>query len=233
MSALPVPSPSEFHLGILMLRTAFPRLLGDIGHPDSFDYPVRYQTVSSASVPRVVNAHIDESVVLDFQHAGQTLIDQGASMLATSCGFVCAIHDRLQSRLSVPLVSSALNVLPSLCDDPARAGPIGILTFDARVLAQIPLGRFQRDHVVIQGLEESREFYPTIREDRTSWCEARVEAEVMAAADALKARAADMTTLVLECTNLSPWRLALSHRLGIEVHDIHTAIRHGRCYGPF
>lgn len=224
------PSPADdFRLGVMMLDTRFPRPVGDIGNAASFDHPVRFARVTSASVPAVVNSCIAETIVEDFVDAGLRLVNDGVSCLATSCGFVCAIHDRLQARLPVPLVSSALNLVPWLHEGCATDGPIGVLTFDARVLGRAHFGRFWRDGLVIQGLEASETFYPTIRFDRRCWDPARVEQEVFTAADALQRRAPDMQALLLECTNLAPYRQRLRARLGIAVADIHTAIQRVRC----
>ncbi len=41
-------------LGVIMLDTRFPRVPGDIGNPQSFDIPVRYEVVKQATVLRVV-----------------------------------------------------------------------------------------------------------------------------------------------------------------------------------
>jgi hypothetical protein len=38
-------------LGVLMLETRFPRVLGDIGNPASFAIPVRHCIVAGASPP--------------------------------------------------------------------------------------------------------------------------------------------------------------------------------------
>ncbi|WFF40129.1 aspartate/glutamate racemase family protein [Salinicola endophyticus] len=214
----------EFRLGVMMLATRFPRPLGDIGNPASFAYPVRHVTVAAASVPAVVSAQIAEPVVAAFVSVGQQLIDEGVDCLATSCGFVCAIHDRLQARLPVPLVSSALNLLPWLHARYAAEGPIGILTFDADTLSQAHFGRFWREGCVIHGLQHSAHFYPTIRYDRPQWDAEQVAQEVVEAALALHRRQPDMTALLLECTNLSPYRQRLAAALELPVYDIHDAI---------
>ena len=39
-----------FVLGVVMLATKFPRLLGDIGNPETFPFETRYRRVSAATV---------------------------------------------------------------------------------------------------------------------------------------------------------------------------------------
>lgn len=215
-----------------MLRTRFPRPPGDIGNPVSFDHRVIYATVETANVPAIVNTHIDQNVIDDFIAAGETLVAQGADLLATSCGFVCAIHDRLQACLPVPLVSSALNLIPLLVSRHASQGPVGVMTFDASILSEIHFGRFWCEGLVVQGLEASAEFYPVIRFDRQSWCQERVEGEILAAGGALKQRYPELSALLLECTNLSPYRRQLAACLQVPVYDIHDAIAWRRRQGP-
>ncbi|MFC0266870.1 hypothetical protein [Kushneria aurantia] len=218
------PAARDVTLGVIMLNTHFPRLQGDIGNPVGLAHPMIYHRVDSASVPAVVSARMDDSVVEDFVAAGRSLVERGARIVTTSCGFVCAIHDRLQAALPVPLVSSALNLTPWLCDEVTPAESVGILTFDERTLSRAHFGRFQRDNIVIGGMQESETFYPTIRFDHPTWCVASVEREVIAAAVALRRQAPTMKALLLECTNLSPWRAMLAERLGLAVFDLHDAI---------
>ena len=36
-------------VGIIMLDTCFPRIKGDIGNPETFDFPVQFKIVKGAS----------------------------------------------------------------------------------------------------------------------------------------------------------------------------------------
>jgi hypothetical protein len=41
-------------IGILMLDTKFPRVLGDIGHKETWDFPVHMRVVHGASASQVI-----------------------------------------------------------------------------------------------------------------------------------------------------------------------------------
>ena len=41
-------------IGILMLETRFPRLPGDIGHAETFDFPVLYDVIAGAVPDRLI-----------------------------------------------------------------------------------------------------------------------------------------------------------------------------------
>ena len=56
-----------------MLDTRFPRGVGDIGNPATFDFPVRYKTAHGASPQRVVRER-DPALLRPFIDAGRVLV---------------------------------------------------------------------------------------------------------------------------------------------------------------
>ena len=97
-------------LGVLMLDTHFPRPVGDVGHPGSFDMPVRHLRVRGATASRVVQTSRDEALLDPFLQAGHDLVMQGARALTTSCGFLVRYQHALQAALPVPVWTSALPI---------------------------------------------------------------------------------------------------------------------------
>ncbi len=83
-------------LGVLMPDTRFPRLPGDIGHPGSFEMPVRYPVVVGASPRRAVVEH-DAALIAPFVSAGLALVCEGATALTTSSGFL-VLFQRIDAR---------------------------------------------------------------------------------------------------------------------------------------
>ena len=63
----------EACLGVLMLDTRFPRIVGDVGNPASFAFPVRHAVVEGASPQRVVHER-DASLLGPFIRAGMALV---------------------------------------------------------------------------------------------------------------------------------------------------------------
>src|SRR6185503_20271095 len=64
-------------LGVLMLQTRFPRVLGDIGNPATFAMPVRHRIVAGASPQRVVRDG-DPALLQPFVDAAKELVHEGA-----------------------------------------------------------------------------------------------------------------------------------------------------------
>ena len=116
-------------LGVLMLETRFPRLPGDVGHPDSF---------SDAGAPpggRRCHRH-GAWCATPIRHCAsrsstraRALVDEGATAITTSCGFLARWQHELQDAVAVPVWTSSLLALPGL----AAQRP-GIITVDAAAL---------------------------------------------------------------------------------------------------
>jgi len=212
-------------LGVLMLDTRFPRPVGDVGNPDTWSFPVEYQRLSGVGVDAVVRAEGPPDALIErFSEAAGVLADKGARLITTSCGFLAPVHQRVVADVAVPFVSTALMQIPLLrrIHGPERA--IGVLTFDAEALSRIHFGPGWDDHLVIQGLAPGSHLARVIREDQTDLDGSRAEAEVLAAAERLAAQAADLCCVVLECTNLPPYRAAVQRVLGLPVHDLVTLV---------
>ncbi len=208
-------------LGVLMLDTRFPRPPGDIGNPATFEalgIPVRYLTVTGASPMRVVR-EADPALLAPFIAAARSLAGQGASLVSTSCGFLAAFQADMAAAVDVPVVTSSLLQCATL-DAP------GVLTFDAQSLtpellrrAGVPPG------TPVQGIAPGCEFHTRLlhNHDRLDLQEAG--RNVVEAARELVRRHPGVRTLVLECTNVPPYRDAIEAATGRPVHDIVTLLQ--------
>lgn len=209
-------------LGVLMLDTRFPRLLGDVGCAQSFAVPALLHRVRGAHAARVVTSaqSLRESgLAQHFVAAAQALVAQGATALTTSCGFLVLLQRELQAAVPVPLASSSLLQLPDLL---VREPRVGVLTISATQLgdahlrsAGVPESRLA--DVLVQGVDPEGEFARCILEDREQMDVTRAGAELVDAALALRARAPELRSVVLECTNMPPHAAAIHRATGFEL----------------
>jgi hypothetical protein len=218
-----------------MLDTRFPRPPGDIGHPRTFGVPVRRRVVDGAVPQAVVGSGAAlRASGLDqrFIEAARALEREGARAVITSCGFLVLLQAELQDAVQVPLISSSLVLLPSLL---ARERRVGVLTISAERLgaehltgAGVPGERLA--DVVIQGVDAAGEFATRILGNERAMDLERAGADVVAAAQALKACAPEVSTVVLECTNMPPWRVAIEKATGLSTRWLgdHPALRWAR-----
>jgi hypothetical protein len=97
-------------VGIVMLDTHFPRIAGDIGNPETFDFPVLYRTVP-ADAGAVVR-HLETQDVSVYIRAARELEEDAARAVFTSCGFLGAFQKTIGEALQVPFIASNLMCLP-------------------------------------------------------------------------------------------------------------------------
>ncbi len=93
-------------LGILTLDTAFPRIPGDVGAPETFAFPVRLATVAGATVDDIVHRRHD-MLLPRFVAAARQLAAEGCIGIATTCGFLARWQRELAAALNVPVLTSA------------------------------------------------------------------------------------------------------------------------------
>src|SRR5947209_11719105 len=181
-------------LGVLMLDTRFARFVGDIGNPQSYEEPVLFEVVRGATVDKVVPAKAPP-LIEDFVTAGQRLIARGANAITTGCGFLVLNQTELAARLSVPVATSALLLIPSLLKLLPKGKRLGVLTFSARDLtpAHFAAAGAPAD-TPREGVAQHGVFQKAIYEQPCDDSIAAREAEVVAAAQRLGARHTHLVT---------------------------------------
>ncbi len=190
-----------------MLDTRFPRVPGDVGHPDSWRMPVRLRIVAGASPQRVVRGS-DPALLRPLIDAALALQAEGARALTTSCGFLVRFQDALQAALEIPIWTSSLLALPQLPRP-------GVITVDAASL---------RIDAPVEGLEPGCTLQRTLLDDLPHLDVAAARADTVAAAQRLVKRHPEIESLVLECTNLPPYTEAIERATGRPVHHLMTLV---------
>ena len=204
-------------LGILMLDTRFPRIVGDVGNEASYGFPVIFRRMEGIGSADAVAAHPDRPRVLAALKANaEALAANGAVGIGTSCGFLALYQDDLAAVSPVPVATSALLHIKRL----AGRTP-GVITASAKNLtpAHLVAVGAPGDTPVV-GLPEGSSFAGTFLRNGLKLDREAVEREVVAAGLELLAKHPAVDTVVLECTNLPPYRRALEKALGLPVLDV-------------
>ena len=200
-----------------MLDTRFPRIVGDVGNAASYDFPVIFRTMEGIGSADAVAAHPDRPRVLAALKANaEALAAEGAVGLGTSCGFLALYQDDLGAVSPVPVATSAL-----LHIRPRKDRKVGVITASAKNLTP---GHFEAvgapGDTPMVGLPEDSSFAATFLRNGLMLDREAVEREVVAAGRDLVARHPEVDTVVLECTNLPPYKPALQKALGLPVLDV-------------
>jgi hypothetical protein len=208
-------------LGILMLDTRFPRPAGDVGNPQTYaraGIPVRFVVVEGATPQRVVE-QADPALLQPFVDAARALEREGARLLSTSCGFLAAHQAVLAQAVRIPVVTSSLLQVRSF----QLPGIVTIapesLTPAVLESAGVPAG------TPVQGVKPGCEFQRRILSNDAVMDLELARQDVVSAAVRLVRKHPDITDIVLECTNMPPYREAVARATGRAVHDIETLLR--------
>ncbi len=220
-------------IGILILDTRFPRIPGDIGNAQTFDFPVRYRVVKAATIDQIVaTADTARKHLPAFIKAAQEMEQEGARALVTTCGFLTVFQDELAAAVSIPVVTSSLFLVPLVRQMLGPQQSLGILTADAGNLSErhLKAAGIEPDWpIVVRGLENAPAFSAAILEPEPKGGYAldpeEVGREVVAASMAMIEERPDLGALVFECTNLPPYREAVQRALKRPVFGIDDVVR--------
>jgi len=210
-------APPKGPLGILMLDTRFPRIAGDIGNAASFDFPVIFRRMEGIGPADAVAAHPDRPRVQAALKANaEALPAEGAVGISTSCGFLALYQDELAAVSPVPVATSALLLIRQLA-----GRRVGVITASARNLTPAHFAAVGAPtDTPFVGMPEDGSFARTFIGNATTLDRDEVEREAVAAGHELVAKHPEIDTVVLECTNLPPYKPALRQALGLPVYDV-------------
>lgn len=214
-------------IGIIMLDTVFPRIPGDVGSPDTFDFPVVHEVVRGAS-PRRVVLESDPRLLAPFVAAARRLEAQGVRAITTSCGFLAIFHRELVAAVGVPVFTSSL-LQVHLAQALLRPGQkVGILTARKPSLTVGHLAGvgIQNYPLAIEGMEAAEEFSSVFIGGKSTLDADLCREEVASAARRLQAAHPEIGAIVLECTNMPPYRHAVQAATGLPVFDAVTLVHH-------
>jgi len=225
-----------FSVGILMLDTQFPRIPGDMGNAATFDFPVRYHRVAGASPDRVVRQGPRE-LLPAFVEGARFLEREGVRAVTTNCGFLARFQPDLAAAVSIPVFTSSLMLVPLVHRmlPPGRA--VAILTVNASSLHAEHMagaGIATDIPVVVAGLETEKEFTHVLLDDQLTLDVDAARQEHLTVTRRMLDAHPEIGAIVLECTNMPPYRADIQAATGLPVFDIttlvrmvHEAVRHG------
>ena len=211
-------------VGILMLQTRFPRVVGDIGNAQTWPFPVHYQVVPGASPDQVVR-HRAEGLLPEFIKAGRELVNTGAELITSNCGFLALFQRELSSALAVPVAISSLMQVPWLQAILPAGKRVGIITISAANLSPEHLTAVGvSQDTPIAGTDANGHFARSILNDELEFDPELALAENLQAAELLLENNSDIGAIVLECTNMAPYSAAIQQRYGIPVFSLYDLI---------
>jgi len=225
-----------YGVGILVLDTQFPRIPGDMANAATFPFPVRYHRVEGASPDLVVRqgAHV---LLPAFIEGARFLEREGVRAISTNCGFLAKFQRELTAAVSIPVFTSSLLLVPMVHRMLPPGKSVGVLTVDATSLTPADFegaGITADTPLAVAGLETEREFTRVLLGNQLVLDVEIARREHVRVAKQLCAEHPEVGAIVLECTNMPPYRADIQAATGLPVFDIvhlvqmvHTALGHG------
>jgi Asp/Glu/hydantoin racemase len=206
-------------VGILMVKTFFRRLPGDVGHAGTWDFPVQYKVVQEATPDRMMNLQTS-NLLEDFKQAAQELIDGGVDGIATTCGFLALYQQELAEACSVPVATSSLLQVPMVARLIPRSKRVVIMTFSKENLhaAHLQAVGVPADTPVV-GMPADSVFCKSIKAGDDTVPIEVLRKEVLETAARLLREYPDVGAIVSECSNLTPFSADVANVCGVPVYD--------------
>ena len=207
-------------VSVLQLDTRFCRVPGDVGCAKSYINDPEIIRVPRTSVANIVT---NQPGQIDLDPFLKAIAQATGDVVVTSCGFLSPFQEELQSVTRKPVIASVLNVLNDL-NVMKGADRSSVLTFDSDRLvnAHFPNPYCANDFRVV-GLRPNNPLRQRIEEDVPDCFDASDLVDSVIADFAL-AVMSTTETVILECTNLPPYKPQTRHDSNVRIIDILSAI---------
>ncbi|KAJ4346376.1 uncharacterized protein N0V89_010305 [Didymosphaeria variabile] len=223
MTTAPLPP-----LGFLAVEVSIHRPPGDPFNPSTWPFPLIHTLVPGSSEAQIVTSTTYPPAFIErFVSAGKELAAKGCIGIITSCGFLALAQRELASKLPIPIATSALVQIPSICAFLGSEAIVGVLTYDEERLGVAHLEALGVDagRVRIKGMPKGGHLRRVIQEGE-KYDEIRMEQEMIDAVGELLEKVTGsgdkLGAIVLECTQMPPYAGAIQRRVGVPVYDVYT-----------
>jgi hypothetical protein len=213
-------------VGILMLEEAIPCPPGTPGNPTTFSHPVIHEIVRGVDIASL-RALNDPDSEPQFLAAGRALMEKGVSAIAGNCGLMIVHQAALARAFPVPVLMSSLLQLPLIAGLLGPAARIGVIASSSQSLGAEHLRLAMADadsRITLATMEGCPRFRAAVVDQSGELDFEKVEAEVVAVANALVLRDPAVAAILFECVDLPPYAHAVQEALGLPVFDMTTLI---------
>lgn len=218
------------YIGILMMDTVFPRLVGDIGNARTYKVPVRYYTVRNLSTDKMNASNAEKLLLQPFIDAAKELEKEGCKAITTSCSFLAGFQKQLADAVDIPVFTNTLILAPFIQTMLNSKRKIGILTEKSDLFHEDyfqQLGWSSQDiSVCISGMPEDSPFSKLFIQDN-------LEEDIEVLEECIKEltlrhmeQNPDTGAIILECTNFAPFTNLIQSICGVPVFGINQLLEY-------
>lgn len=218
------------YIGILMMDTVFPRLIGDIGNARTYKVPVRYYTVRNVSTDKLNASNAERLLLAPFIEAAKELEKEGCRAITTSCSFLTGFQKQLADAVTIPVFTNTLILAPFIRTMLNSSLKIGIFTEKAELITDDTfkqLGWSSKDiPVVVSGMPDNSPFTRLFIHDN-------LEEDLEVLEDCIREltkrhmeQYPDTGAILLECTNFAPFTNLIQSIAGVPVFGINQLLEY-------
>ncbi len=211
------------NIGILVFSTITPRIPGDAGHSQTFNYPVRYEVVKGGFADLINGG---EEIKNHLITATKNLKAAGIRAVVGDCGLMSLYQDILGSKSDIPVAASSLCQISMIWELIGRKGSIGILTGHSDLLKKEHLlnsGWREDIKIKLQGLQDEEHFSHIVIEGNLDLDVDLMRRDILNATEKLILSTPDLKAIVFECSNIASFSKDIFEKYKIPVFDVISA----------
>ena len=213
-------------LGILMLEGKMADVPGCMACEATFPYPVVRKVVRGSKTP--LSAEEAWAMLPLYVDAARDMEQEGVAAITANCGLIALMQKELAATVRVPVVTSALLMVPDL-HRLVGGRRIGILTFFTHAVGERNYnasGWSSHDIPVALGGVGDSEAWLTFLRTKEVPAELREQmtADLLAVVRGMLDEHPDIGAFVSECTMLPACLQAIREEVGVPVYDVLTQL---------
>ena len=212
-----------FDIGIIMLETIFPRIIGDVGNAKTFNFPVLYEVVEKFPSSKVV-LNLTFEDIEPFIKAAKNLEKKDVSAITTSCGFLVLFQKILAQEINIPIFTSTLLLIPFIKNILRDDKKILILTANSETLTAqhfnaAGLNKFD-SALEIVGTQNTKTFTNFTVENWQCVNIDELRKDLFSALEKNPSlQKGEVGAILMECTNMPPFSEEIRQRWKIPIFD--------------
>lgn len=213
-------------IGILLIDCSTPFIPGDVGNASTYNYPVIYKTVPGVTLERLINKG-DLSLTEKVVETAMELEQMGVRAITSDCGYMIHFQRQVAAALHVPVIMSSLIQIPLLERTIGDDQKIGVICANKKKLTPDLLdaaGVTDCDCIVIRGMEDKPYFSSPILAEEPELDSENIEKEMIETASELVHHHPEISSIVLECSNMPPYAHAIQRAINRPIFDFTTLI---------
>ncbi len=213
-------------IGILLIDCSTPFIPGDVGNASTYNFPVIYKTVPGVTLQKLIEEG-DLSYTERVIETAKELEKSGVRAISSDCGYMIHFQRQVAAELSIPVIMSTLIQLPMLERTIGKNQKIGVICANRKKLTPDLLdtaGVKNREAIVIRGMEEKPNFRSPILDEEPLLDYDKIEKEMTDTASELVSSHPEVSSILLECSNMPPYAHAVQEVTGRPVFDFTTLI---------